>query len=1276
MKLLFNKRMQWIAVALGWCLAILDIPAIADTFNVTQTTDGTATFQLRGAILAADALGGGPHTINLPAGTYNLTMGPIVFGSQAQNISIVGAGAGSTIINMTTTMQDRIFLINPPGTIQDVQVSISGIQFTNGKNPADHYGGGAILCGGPNNVISITNCTFDNNMTNFLGGGALAMSGGGTMTVEYCTFTNNRVVADVSSGNGTGGAISIDYYGSGSTPVSAGVTIANCVFSNNSVEASFATSGGAIGLRASYSDASPSFYGKIEKNRFVNNNVGNSTSGGEGGAISIFSSFAVDIQYNAFSGSIAQGSREALSVRKFGNGAINATNNWWGCNTDPQAPGSCSEAARVVGTVGGGTLTTGPWLVLKPVVANAVLCTTSQTQTQVAASFLNNSAGTPVPVGNLTTVIGLPVGFNAMNGSISSAESSIQANGKATATYTSSGIGSGSVNVIGGYLTNTDANARATIQTGTAPVIGTHPAKLTTCAGSASVSFSVSASSLETPSYQWYRGDTPLSDGSKYSGTQTATLTVYHIVPGDHGNQFNVKVINSCGEVTSNSAALNVIAGRLYVAAGAWGEGSGWGDALGSLSAALNAASGCPGITEIWVKTGTYIPTGTPYNTTLFGVRHNAFYLLDNLAIYGGFAGNETTLSQRNPGLNQTILSGNLGVGDNSDNSYHTVVSVNNGPTALLDGFIIRDGNGNGVGISPSIRGASIPATQGGGMVMYLSSAVISNCVITGNTAEQGGGILLAGEGISPGFRNCVFSDNSATNGSGGGVFNAYKTGATYLNCTIARNSASAQGGGVFNFLLSNPVFVNAVIWGNGASEGAGMYDQIANPAVSFSLVQGGHAGTGNLSSDVLFAHQSDPDGEDNKWMTADDGLRLSLCSPAINAGFNMVDPAIDITARPRTFDLATDMGAYELQSYRDGSSLSQNGDQVFQPITGGTTNGFVAAGCRVITQVTPVGGAPVSGNVRAKTFVEAGVITGSAIKFVQRHYEILPSDNAANATARVKLFFEQSEFDAFNLAVGGSKLPASASDGTGIANLLVVQYHGTSATGQPGSYSGGITTINPDDNDVIWNGSLNRWEISFDVTGFSGFFISNADPLPLKLVGFTAKAVENTTQLEWLTAEEVNTSHFEIHRSADARHWEILPEQPAAVGSGGHRYNSIDHEPMAGLNYYRLKMIDRATDRMDGSFAFSHIVAVEHRNAVPMRIYPNPAGALLQIESTGAGQLTGNAELLNAQGTAVIRSKLANGKAELHVGHLTKGIYLLRVQGSAGIQTQKVAIQ
>lgn len=83
---------------LSVAFACLTTTVIANTFNVTQTSDGNAASQLRGAILAADALGGGPHTINVPAGPYNLSLGTIEFGTQAVNISIVGAGMGVTRI--------------------------------------------------------------------------------------------------------------------------------------------------------------------------------------------------------------------------------------------------------------------------------------------------------------------------------------------------------------------------------------------------------------------------------------------------------------------------------------------------------------------------------------------------------------------------------------------------------------------------------------------------------------------------------------------------------------------------------------------------------------------------------------------------------------------------------------------------------------------------------------------------------------------------------------------------------------------------------------------------------------------------------------------------------------------------------------------------------------------------------------------------------------------------------------------------------------------------
>src|SRR6185436_19291514 len=85
----FTKSIKFFAVL--FFATLLSVTAIAQDYNVTNTTDGHATNQLRGAIEAAD-VAGGTHTINVAAGTYILTLGEITFGNTAQNITIIGAG--------------------------------------------------------------------------------------------------------------------------------------------------------------------------------------------------------------------------------------------------------------------------------------------------------------------------------------------------------------------------------------------------------------------------------------------------------------------------------------------------------------------------------------------------------------------------------------------------------------------------------------------------------------------------------------------------------------------------------------------------------------------------------------------------------------------------------------------------------------------------------------------------------------------------------------------------------------------------------------------------------------------------------------------------------------------------------------------------------------------------------------------------------------------------------------------------------------------------------
>jgi hypothetical protein len=922
---------------------------------------------LRGAIEAADAAGGGPHTINVPAGTYNLTLGEISFGNNAQNISIVGAGAGLTIINMTNTAQDRIFIINPPGTISNVTTSISGVTFTNGHLTSDVYGGGAIICGGPNNSTTITNCVFNNNSVgtgSSSGGGALNMQGGGALVVDQCTFTNNT------TGSVTGGAI--DIFLVGYANLTGSVNITNCNFTGNSVTASPYATGGAITVVTQTPNTGQTFPVSIQKNSFVNNSVKYNGPGNDGGgAIYVESGFPTNINYNRFTGNKLGSTLDAILVSNFQPGTTNASNNWWGCNDDPAAASACAEKAYMTGSVGSGTLVSSPRLQLKTTSASSTICQSGATTTLVTTSFLSNSANSAISSSNLTQLAGLPVSFSVVNGSLSGAQSSIQSGGTATVTFNgNTGAGNSSVNAVVDNLPNNDALARASMVVSSAPTItaGGQPASINGCA-SGNVNFTLTVSSTQTPAYQWYKGLTALQNGatgtgSTISGATTATLTIANPGAGDIATNYKCVATTTCGQVISNTAALSVYGSRLYVASGSSGGGSSWADALGDLTAALNIASGCSSITEIWVKSGTYYPSAKPFGTSTAYNQDEAFTLVNGVTAYGGFAGNETTLAQRNINANPTILSGDIGTLNNSsDNCYHVVVSVSNNNTAVIDGFTIMGGNAIGSG-SAIYQGIGVSRSSGGGISLSNSSAVVVNCKITGNNASAGGGGLFQGGG-SIKVSNCVFSGNSAT--YGGAVRDENTPSLTIINSVFSGNSSSQSGAAMSLYLGKDTVANNLFIknYDHGITQGGGALctssadfyivnntffadtTQGRGGAISSESISGtlqlynnifykNYAEQGNNDVDnattsytqannlfsttnPLFVNESDADGPDNIWATKDDGMNLQSASPAFDAGDNSKIPAgitTDITGAARIQGGIVNLSAYESGDY------------------------------------------------------------------------------------------------------------------------------------------------------------------------------------------------------------------------------------------------------------------------------------------------------------------------------------------------------------------------
>jgi hypothetical protein len=236
----------------------------------------------------------------------------------------------------------------------------------------------------------------------------------------------------------------------------------------------------------------------------------------------------------------------------------------------------------------------------------------------------------------------------------------------------------------------------------------------------------------------------------------------------------------------------------------------------------LQVAINETGVTEVWVAAGTYKPT-TGADRTI------SFNLKNAVAIYGGFAGTETLLSQRNWTTNVTILSGDIGTpGVNTDNTYHVVYTTSLDNTAILDGFTIKDGKTADVG-------------YGGGVYNYSSSPTMKNNIITGNYGYYGSGISN-GNGSSPVLNNCTITDNYI-NYEGGGVYNSFSS-PVMTNCIISGNSTTAYGGGISNGVWASPVLTNCLITNNTAMAGGG----INNASNSFPILVNSTI-TGNIAS-------------------------------------------------------------------------------------------------------------------------------------------------------------------------------------------------------------------------------------------------------------------------------------------------------------------------------------------------------------------------------------------------------------------------------------------
>lgn len=778
------------------------------------------------------------------------------------------------------------------------------------------------------------------------------------------------------------------------------------------------------------------------------------------------------------------------------------------------------------------------------------------------------------------------------------------------------------------------------------------------------------------------------------------------------------------------------------------GAGTTWLTAKRDLQVVINAAQIGD---QVWVKAGTYLPTHDPFgNASPANNRDKTFTLKNGVKIYGGFAGTETQLTQRNWKTNITILSGDLGILNTlTDNAYHVVIAIGLSSTTVLDGFTITKGYATAPWQSfITVAGRQIDRYKGGGVYNSNAATTFSNCIIKSNSADctdgndDAWGAGVVNDNCSSAFNNCIFDSNSFLNGGssfgvfgagmlissgastitncafvnnsgGSGFFDASRGGGLYLssgsttitncifynntsqngaaiacggaganvsaitNCTFANNTSSFAGTAYSGF--AKAVFRNCILWNNAptSSSVAGrdeIYSQESNTAnqpsflnciirdaVGSPLSVVNTVVSNSLNNNPLFTNLADGDGGDNIFMTGDDGLRIQCGSPAIGTGSGVI-PAADILTLPRS--PVIDMGAYEGGHSNSSFNAIPAVNTIVQLSQNPTGITHYSSCSNKVAELQSGGTYTVSGIVTARVWIE----NSQPPNYVKRHYEIMPQLNAATATGRITLYFTQQEFTDFN-AVNAVKLPTGPADLAGMANIRVEKRGGASSngTGLPNSYTGPAQTIANSALGLFWNAGAARWEISFDVNGFSGFFVKTQSAvLPLHLLDFSAIKNNQCNLVRWQTADERNVLKFEIEKSDDGISFHPMAVI-AAAGIGNNQYRYNDCANFTERIFYRLKMID-----VDQAFSYSRIVKLDN-NPGFIKIYPNPSSNRISIFSGDVLLANTVARVTDVSGRVVLQDKIIALPHSLNIEKLVPGIYYLQLANGTKIKMIKI---
>ncbi len=234
--------------------------------------------------------------------------------------------------------------------------------------------------------------------------------------------------------------------------------------------------------------------------------------------------------------------------------------------------------------------------------------------------------------------------------------------------------------------------------------------------------------------------------------------------------------------------------------------------------------------------------------------------------------------------------------------------------------------------------------------------------------------------------------------------------------------------------------------------------------------------------------------------------------------------------------------------------------------------------------------------------------------------------------------------------------------------NALSVSAGGTLSNNTYNWYKDGLlnTTIYGDSIFTpIANGSYSVAVTNTIATQLTLYSDTVSAVLPVTLLNFTATGNGKVNVLKWTTSEEVNTTHFNIERSSDGSIFNKIGTVLANVTGATNAYQYSDQEPLTGINYYRLQIVDK-----DGYTEYSPI-RTANGDAIVSRLYPNPATNQITITFNSDKSQSAQIEVitLNGKRQKVMQVVLTPGinTQIIALNNLVSGSYVVRMTSAGG---------